>query len=133
MSIIFFVLTFITIHSNRHILSETRKRGELSIIYQNIPIVLGFLIQYFTSFVIHFIRVQNDSRDVLFQSFLCNDLTSVNLIFPTIYTVANFGRLRTLLSKLFCCLRFCYFHKRNNRVSDGANTTVYAIEANPVN
>ncbi|CAI5456385.1 unnamed protein product [Caenorhabditis angaria] len=132
MAIIFFSLTFIKIHQNRHILSETRKKAELSIIYQNVPIILSFIFKYLTALVIYFIRVKYDDRDSTFASIICNDFTNVTSVFPTIYTFANFKRLRTDFSKCCCCLKWITLCKRGNRISDQSlqymSTTRHAMD-----
>ncbi|CAI5440081.1 unnamed protein product [Caenorhabditis angaria] len=111
-ALLLFILTLLKIHQNRHILSETRKKAELSIIYQNLPFIFSFISKYSAALVIYLIRVENDGRDEVFKSFVCNDLTTINFIFPITYTVANFQRLRVLFAKCCCCFG------RGNRISD---------------
>ncbi|CAI5440513.1 unnamed protein product [Caenorhabditis angaria] len=115
-SIILFILTFICIHQNRHILSETKRRAELSIIYQNFPIVFLTLLQYFVALIIYMNQGMYDKRNILIKKYMCSGFASVDCIFPITYTIANFSRFRTSFSKCFCCFKCCF--KKNNRISD---------------
>ncbi|CAI5456384.1 unnamed protein product [Caenorhabditis angaria] len=82
--------------------------------------------------VIYFIRVENDDRDSFFLSFICNNLTNVTLVFPTVYTFANFKRLRMDFLKFCCCLKWITFCKSGNRISDQSlqymSTTRHAMD-----
>ncbi|CAI5453322.1 unnamed protein product [Caenorhabditis angaria] len=107
-SITLFILTLINVHKNSHILSETRKRAELSIIYQNSPLVILFLLKYVGSFVIYMIHKENDYDSENLRRIICSELDSVESIFPITYTIANIQKFRDMIS---CC-------KRSHRISD---------------
>ncbi|CAI5439945.1 unnamed protein product [Caenorhabditis angaria] len=136
-SILLFALTLYIIHKNRHILSETRRRAELSIIYQNIPIVFSFLLKYLALVVVYFIREENDSRDDVFRTYVCNNLTDIDMVFPITYTIAYLDRFKPLISKLTCGFKCCICCKRSNRISDRSmqfmSTTRHAMETPPAN
>ncbi|CAI5439943.1 unnamed protein product [Caenorhabditis angaria] len=119
---IFTILTFIVIRQNRHILSETKRKAELSIIYQNTPILIAFIYKYIGALVIYFIRNEGsyDDRDDYFRMVVCSVFIRVESIFPVVYTAANFARFQSLFSCCACCLKCCCCCKRRNRISDNS-------------
>ncbi|CAI5440214.1 unnamed protein product [Caenorhabditis angaria] len=86
-----------SVHKNQHILSSTKRKSELSIIYQNCPIflmfslkIIGILMVYLTNWI-----------DLEFVGpIICMEYMSLGEIFPMTYTVANFRRIREYL---LCC------------------------------
>ncbi|CAI5456343.1 unnamed protein product [Caenorhabditis angaria] len=88
------------IHKNRHILSETRRKSELAIIFQNLPLCIYFIAQMIGIIFYFIIQTPSPYIQSLIKSMICRDSTNFNS-FPVTYTIAHWKRLRNIM----CCCK----------------------------
>ncbi|CAI5453324.1 unnamed protein product [Caenorhabditis angaria] len=90
------IILLYAIHKNRHILSETRRKSELAIIYQNLPLFLYFIVRIIGIILFFLIQTSDPYNEYIMQSLICRKSSKFGL-FPITYTVANWKRLRKML------------------------------------
>ncbi|CAI5443346.1 unnamed protein product [Caenorhabditis angaria] len=85
----------------KNILSETRKKTELSIIYQNLPLLLFFMIRVIGVFIFFFKQFTDSSTDFMIRQIICRKI-AITDIFPLTYCIANWRRFRDMIP-CRCC------------------------------
>ncbi|CAI5450633.1 unnamed protein product [Caenorhabditis angaria] len=95
-SFIIYIVLLKTIHKNQHILSETRRKSELAIIHQNLPIFYLFMIRIIGVLLFYMVQTSDEYLQYIIGSLTCRTIT-VSDLFPVTYIIANFKRLRDMM------------------------------------
>ncbi|CAI5450703.1 unnamed protein product [Caenorhabditis angaria] len=91
------IILLYAIHKRSYILSETRRKYELAIIYQNLPLFVYFIVRIIGIILFVLIGKTSDSYlEYVIMKLICRKSTNIDL-FPIVYTVANGKRLMAMI------------------------------------